>query len=57
MGHMQRLRKIGVQGEWEFMSLEETNGPTAEPERIPNVRRKNADALVLLEGFTLKFKV
>lgn len=51
MGHMQRLRNIGVQGEYAFMSSEETIGPTAEPDNIPNVKRKNADALIALNGF------
>lgn len=50
MGHMQRLRNIGVHGEYAFMSSEETIGPTAEPDNIPNVKRKNADALITLNG-------
>lgn len=50
MGHMQRLRNIGVQGEYAFMSSEETIGPTAEPDNIPKVKRKNADALIALNG-------
>lgn len=57
IGHMQRLRKIGAQGEYEFMSSEETKGPTADPARTPNVMRKKADALVVLSGITTNLRL